>query len=300
MTPSTTLANAIGFGNSASELWGADNESTGFSLMRFTIDREGITQTGGPWPGLMPIFRNRFQVSHGLLYLKNTWVVDPGAKAFAGRFTRLEAPDKWTVFGPDNDGGMLFTRGPKPFLQYYVPAARQDWWDAVELITGLRHDDPSMADIVHRLQTTPGIPTATLDRALKMLASQPESAEVFDRRVIVPLASPSASPEDYRQAIRNAREALKRSPHNKLYLVCVALGHYRLGEYREGLALLSSKPGDYSLEHSVLALLKYRTGESEEARWHLKAARDYYDRYGRQTGERRILEEAEETIRNPR
>lgn len=101
-----TGSNVIEFSNSASTLYGYNNETTGFELYTMSVDASGVSvknTAGNPISG----FGTNIRFDNGRIYSTTGLVVDPSSRILLGRFSLDFTSDSYSVV-PDSTVGRTF------------------------------------------------------------------------------------------------------------------------------------------------------------------------------------------------
>jgi WD40 repeat protein len=121
-------------------------------------------------------------------------------------------------------------------------------------------------EVIDRLQADPGMGEAVRRRALEIAQRYPGDPADLVRRSWAVLRSPGADPAAYQLALRQARAAFELAANPQEYFTPLAVAQYRVGEYREAVAMLNRAPaGPVPADLAFLALAHERLGQRDEA-----------------------------------
>jgi DNA-binding beta-propeller fold protein YncE len=86
VSPGNAASTRICFGTSPDTLWGYNQVHDGFDLWKLRVDDQGVTVVGNYGRGLVFGFGRHFVLFDGRLFTGDGRVIDPEARAYAGRF----------------------------------------------------------------------------------------------------------------------------------------------------------------------------------------------------------------------
>lgn len=105
----------IEFGASASTLYGYDSFSSGFELVKFSVDATGLTAIEAT-NNLLQGYINALKFKNGLLYSGTGRVVDPEAKLLKGTFGGLGFSNAFAIDAANGRAFFISTPGSTPIL----------------------------------------------------------------------------------------------------------------------------------------------------------------------------------------
>jgi sugar lactone lactonase YvrE len=108
----------IEFGSAPTTLYGYDSFSSGFELVKFTVDSSGVTPTTVT-NNLLTGYITGLKFANGLLYSGSGRVADPEARQLAGTFDGLGGPNSLVVDSANNRAFYIFTSGSNMVLKAY-------------------------------------------------------------------------------------------------------------------------------------------------------------------------------------
>jgi sugar lactone lactonase YvrE len=108
----------IEFGATVSTLYGYNSNSTGFDLVKYSVDGSGVTNVSSIG-NLIIGFNNGLKFSNGLLYSGQGRVVDPEANLLKGTFQGIGTPSAMAVDAAHNRVFYAFTSGSNVVLNAY-------------------------------------------------------------------------------------------------------------------------------------------------------------------------------------
>ena len=108
-TPGQTGSNVIEPSNSASTLYGYNNEGPEFSFRVLSVTPSGVVETSAT-PGLMTVYASdadiRFDKGNGLIYATNGVVIDPAMATLEGTYAAMG------LVYPDSSAGLVYFFSP--------------------------------------------------------------------------------------------------------------------------------------------------------------------------------------------
>ncbi len=108
----------IEFGAAPTTLYGYDSFSSGFELVKFTVDASGLTTTTVT-NNLLTGFVNGLKFSNGLLYSSSGRVADPEARQLMGTFQGLGGPSAIAIDQANSRAFYVFSSGSNMILKAY-------------------------------------------------------------------------------------------------------------------------------------------------------------------------------------
>ena len=108
----------IEFGSAPTTLYGYDSFSSGFELVKFTVDSSGLTPTTVT-NNLLTGYITGLKFANGLLYSGSGRVADPEARQLAGTFDGLGGPNSLVVDSANHRAFYIFSSGSNMVLKAF-------------------------------------------------------------------------------------------------------------------------------------------------------------------------------------
>jgi hypothetical protein len=119
-TPDHTGSNVIEFSNTASVLYGYNNETTDFGFRTMTVNANGVMTTNST-AGLISGFGANFEYAGGRVYSTSGRIIDPVARTLIGSFA------SGGMVCPDPSGGQVYFLSNNKITSYDINTFLFNW-----------------------------------------------------------------------------------------------------------------------------------------------------------------------------
>lgn len=205
------------------------------------------------------------------------WDLDRSELLLKYQVPRCDSDTAYYDLLTNPDGSRISTIG------YCIGAATMQVWDtkshyppaAVEVVDRMQKQHSLLSDQIRGLQSESRLDAKTRTEALRLLEVSGSHRIDFREHVLAPLLHRQQTTSVSAGALRQAQMAALRAPYSALYLMAVALGHYRTGAYDEAIKTIqrAAAIGEVTPEHLLVqAAAESRLSKTAQARQTLEEA----------------------------